>query len=110
MPRLLLRSLLPGNRQPADRDVSASPQRPGRPERHRLPVCSAAPFSQQSGFVIRNSDNELRITTLQGGFLMNWLRSILLFLVLTPLAGAADWPQWLGPHRDNSTPEIVAPW
>src|SRR6266568_2706498 len=23
---------------------------------------------------------------------------------------AADWPQWLGPNRDNSTTEKVAPW
>lgn len=23
---------------------------------------------------------------------------------------AADWPQWLGPHRDGSSPEKVAPW
>jgi len=26
------------------------------------------------------------------------------------LALAADWPQWLGPQRDNSSPEKVAPW
>jgi outer membrane protein assembly factor BamB len=41
---------------------------------------------------------------------MHWLRSILLLPVLAPLAMAADWPQWLGPQRDNSTTEIVAPW
>jgi outer membrane protein assembly factor BamB len=23
---------------------------------------------------------------------------------------AGDWPQWLGPNRDGSSPEIVAPW
>lgn len=26
------------------------------------------------------------------------------------LAQAADWPQWLGPKRDGSTPHKVAPW
>jgi outer membrane protein assembly factor BamB len=26
------------------------------------------------------------------------------------LTHGADWPQWLGPNRDGSTPEIVAPW
>src|SRR4051812_39529658 len=23
---------------------------------------------------------------------------------------AADWPQWLGPHRDGTTAEVVKPW
>src|SRR5205823_367673 len=23
---------------------------------------------------------------------------------------SADWPQWLGPHRDGSSPEKVTPW
>jgi outer membrane protein assembly factor BamB len=41
---------------------------------------------------------------------MLWLRSVLLLLLLAPLTHAADWPQWLGPNRDNSTSEIVAPW
>lgn len=27
-----------------------------------------------------------------------------------PLAQAADWPQFLGPHRDGTTTETVAPW
>lgn len=32
-------------------------------------------------------------------------------LLLTTLQGrAADWPQWLGPRRDASSPEKVAPW
>jgi len=32
-------------------------------------------------------------------------------LLLVPLvARAGDWPQWLGPKRDGSTAEIVAPW
>ncbi|HEY1603401.1 MAG TPA: PQQ-binding-like beta-propeller repeat protein [Pirellulales bacterium] len=26
------------------------------------------------------------------------------------LAAAADWPQWLGPHRDGATTEVVTPW
>ncbi len=41
---------------------------------------------------------------------MTWLRSIALLLVLSPLAAAGDWPQWLGPRRDNSTSEVIAPW
>lgn len=35
---------------------------------------------------------------------------IALALALTPLAAAADWPQWLGPNRDGSAPDKVAPW
>jgi outer membrane protein assembly factor BamB len=35
----------------------------------------------------------------------------LAFLLMTaPLARADDWPQWLGPNRDGSTPLKVAPW
>src|SRR5947199_10237939 len=39
-------------------------------------------------------------------------RTLLALLSLAlplPLA-AADWPQFLGPHRDNTTPEAVEPW
>src|SRR5688572_6276832 len=46
---------------------------------------------------------------------------VALTLVLAPLAlgapapkagdaAAADWPQWLGPNRDGSSPVTVAPW
>jgi hypothetical protein len=38
---------------------------------------------------------------------------MLVIAVLLLAAGstsAGDWPQWLGPNRDGSTPEIVAPW
>jgi outer membrane protein assembly factor BamB len=44
------------------------------------------------------------------------LLSIVLSVALTPMAfGAepaadAEWPQWLGPRRDGSTSEKVAPW
>ncbi len=31
-------------------------------------------------------------------------------LIVTAPAIAGDWPQWLGPNRDNSTSEKVAPW
>jgi outer membrane protein assembly factor BamB len=41
---------------------------------------------------------------------MPWLRSLLLVAVCSPLAGAADWPQWLGPNRDATSKETVAPW
>jgi outer membrane protein assembly factor BamB len=33
-----------------------------------------------------------------------------LVLILTPLAAADDWPQWLGPRRDGSTAEKITPW
>src|SRR5262249_37740714 len=38
------------------------------------------------------------------------LRSILALLACSAPAAAADWPQWLGPHRDGTTEEKVAPW
>jgi outer membrane protein assembly factor BamB len=37
-------------------------------------------------------------------------RSLLALLLFCPLAGAAEWPQWLGPTRDGVSPETVAPW
>jgi outer membrane protein assembly factor BamB len=44
---------------------------------------------------------------------MHWLRSML-WIVLVGLtvapAYAEDWPQWLGPRRDNSSTEKVVPW
>ncbi|HZT79684.1 MAG TPA: PQQ-binding-like beta-propeller repeat protein [Gemmataceae bacterium] len=41
---------------------------------------------------------------------MPYLRSTLILLACTACAAAADWPQWLGPRRDGSSPEKVAPW
>jgi outer membrane protein assembly factor BamB len=41
---------------------------------------------------------------------MPWLRTILAFLLLVSAARADDWPQWLGPKRDGSTTEKIAPW
>jgi len=38
------------------------------------------------------------------------LGSLLLFAGLVSSTRAADWPQWLGPKRDGSTPEKIAPW
>jgi outer membrane protein assembly factor BamB len=38
------------------------------------------------------------------------LRVSLLLLWCASAASADDWPQWLGPRRDNSSPEVVAPW
>lgn len=40
---------------------------------------------------------------------MAW-RAILAVLVLSGGARAADWPRWLGPNGDGSTPEVVKPW
>jgi outer membrane protein assembly factor BamB len=41
---------------------------------------------------------------------MPYRRSIIVLLLLTPMARADDWPQWLGPKRDGTTGEKVAPW
>jgi outer membrane protein assembly factor BamB len=38
------------------------------------------------------------------------LRSLLLALLVTAPAAAEDWPQWLGPRRDGTSAEKVAPW
>jgi outer membrane protein assembly factor BamB len=38
------------------------------------------------------------------------LRVVALALLFAAPAAAGDWPQWLGPDRNNSTPEKVAPW
>jgi outer membrane protein assembly factor BamB len=41
---------------------------------------------------------------------MPWLRSLAALVILSGALFAADWPQWLGPRRDGSTTEKVAPW
>jgi outer membrane protein assembly factor BamB len=41
---------------------------------------------------------------------MKALRSTVFLLLLAPPALAGDWPQWLGPHRDASTSEVVPIW
>jgi outer membrane protein assembly factor BamB len=41
---------------------------------------------------------------------MRLLTSFALLVGLAPIASAADWPQWLGPNRDGTVPEKVAPW
>jgi outer membrane protein assembly factor BamB len=38
------------------------------------------------------------------------LRSLVVLLVGCALASAADWPHWLGPNRDGSSPEKILPW
>jgi outer membrane protein assembly factor BamB len=43
-------------------------------------------------------------------YLMTGFRTVVLLLLSASVAGAADWPQWLGPRRDGSTTENVAPW
>jgi outer membrane protein assembly factor BamB len=40
--------------------------------------------------------------------LLHW--TLFLGLVATPPLAAEDWPQWLGPRRDNTSTEKVAPW
>jgi outer membrane protein assembly factor BamB len=41
---------------------------------------------------------------------MPWRRATLVLLLACTGAPAADWPQWLGPNRNASSPEKVAPW
>lgn len=41
---------------------------------------------------------------------MPYLRSVVTLLLLGSVVCAEDWPQWLGPRRDGSTTEKVAPW
>jgi outer membrane protein assembly factor BamB len=41
---------------------------------------------------------------------MPWFRSLAVLLLATLVAAGGDWPQWLGPNRDGSTAEKVAPW
>jgi outer membrane protein assembly factor BamB len=41
---------------------------------------------------------------------MTWLRTCVVVLLCAGAARAADWPQWLGPRRDGTTTEKVAPW
>ena len=41
---------------------------------------------------------------------MNLLRALVVLLLLGPVAVADDWPQWLGPKRDGSTPAKIAAW
>jgi outer membrane protein assembly factor BamB len=41
---------------------------------------------------------------------MRWFRTVVVLLICPGFSRAADWPQWLGPKRDGSTTEKVAPW
>lgn len=41
---------------------------------------------------------------------MPWLRSLLVLALCGSFAAAEDWPQWLGPRRDGTSTEKVAPW
>jgi outer membrane protein assembly factor BamB len=41
---------------------------------------------------------------------MPWLRSFLALLLAPTALLASDWPQWLGPHRDGSSPEKITGW
>ena len=39
-----------------------------------------------------------------------FLAALSLALALAPALRAADWPQFLGPTRDNACPEPIPPW
>ncbi len=37
-------------------------------------------------------------------------RALFVLTLLATAAPAGDWPQWLGPKRDNASPDTVRPW
>src|SRR5262245_11761548 len=41
---------------------------------------------------------------------MRCTRCLVVLMLLAGPAAAEDWPQWLGPRRDGSSTEKVAPW
>ena len=41
---------------------------------------------------------------------MRWICSWAMLMFFSLPVWAADWPQWLGPNRDNSSPEKIALW
>lgn len=41
---------------------------------------------------------------------MPWMRSLAAVILLATVGRAEDWPQWLGPRRDNSSTETVSAW
>jgi outer membrane protein assembly factor BamB len=41
---------------------------------------------------------------------MRWLALVVALFQMPLLGRAGDWPQWLGPQRDGSTPEKIVPW
>jgi outer membrane protein assembly factor BamB len=41
---------------------------------------------------------------------MQRLTTLTVLLLFSGIASAGDWPQWLGPRRDGSSPEKVSPW
>jgi outer membrane protein assembly factor BamB len=42
--------------------------------------------------------------------MLRFLAAVALTLALSFTLSAADWPQFLGPNRDGTTPETVSPW
>ena len=41
---------------------------------------------------------------------MKWPCAVCLLFLMSLVAAADDWPQWLGPHRDGTTSEKIKPW
>jgi outer membrane protein assembly factor BamB len=41
---------------------------------------------------------------------MRWMSSLVVMIFVPTFSLAGDWPQWLGPNRDNSTSEKISPW
>ena len=58
---------------------------------------------------VRVAPEGRRVAAARGRALLSGIAGGLL-LTLAGAAGAADWPQWLGPKRNGTTTEKVAPW
>jgi outer membrane protein assembly factor BamB len=51
-----------------------------------------------------------RLFRLGGWPMIRLTGSVLSLLVMVSLCLGGDWPQWLGPNRDCTSPEKIAPW
>src|SRR5262249_6051946 len=78
--------------------------------RRGVAICAAAPFLKRARESTHHCGRQpLNPRTYFGGF-MSWLRALLVLAFFASAASAGDWPQWLGPNRDNSTTEVISPW
>ena len=60
---------------------------------------------------VRHTRDQPRAELHQRGCVMSrFLAALFLTLALTLSLKAGDWPQFLGPNRDNTTPDVVEPW
>src|SRR5262249_51231290 len=85
-----------------------------RPQLHKeIPDDLLSPRDSRGSSVCRNF-RRLRVRPTHAGCFrvlpMRCPASLVVSFVLASLSLADDWPQWLGPNRDGTTKEIVAPW